>query len=149
MVVLALRVLLRRKLRLDQESVRAEVVTLGLEKVGREVLGAVAIEPRQRSRESRRRDTQQRRLSDNVSPSGLRLVDGLVEEVVEKQVLEIRVVSVSRRDVLQEHRADDAATSPHQSNRGLVELPSVQLGSLFSTSKLAQHKKRYVHYERM
>lgn len=131
-VVLALGVLLVREFRLDQERVSAEVVTLGLEQVGGQVLGAVTVEPRQRRRESGRRDTEKGGLGHDVSPAGLRLVDSLVEEVIEKQVLEFWVVTVSSCDILQEHRADNAASSPHESNRGLVELPPVVLRSLYT-----------------
>lgn len=57
-------------------------------------------------------------------------MDGLVEEVVEEQVLEVGVVAVCAGDVLEEHRADNATTTPHQSNRWLVELPAVLPGGL-------------------
>lgn len=130
--VLALRVLRGGVLRLDLESVSTEVVTLGLEQVRRQVLGAVAIEPRQRRRESRGRDTEQRRLGNNVSPARLSLVDSLVEEVIEQQVLQVGVVAVRSRDILEEHGPDNAASSPHEGDRGLVELPPVLLGSLCS-----------------
>lgn len=43
--VLALGVLVAGKLGLDVEGVGTEVITLGLEKVGGEVLGAVTVEP--------------------------------------------------------------------------------------------------------
>lgn len=110
---------------LDLEGVGTEVVTLGLEKVGREILRAVSVEPRQGSGESRGRDSEQGSLGNHVSPAGLCGVDGLVEEVVEEQVLEVGVVSVGGSDVLQEDGADNAATSPHQGDRRLVELPLV------------------------
>lgn len=45
MDILALDVLRVRVFRLDAEGVGTEVVALGLEKVGREVLGAVSVEP--------------------------------------------------------------------------------------------------------
>ena len=76
---------------------RAEVVALGLEHVRGQVLGAHAVEERQGGRERRGRDTPQRALGDDVAPAGLRLVDGLVEEVVEQQVLEVGVLAVAER----------------------------------------------------
>jgi len=130
--VLVRRVLLVGLLGLDAEGVGAEVVTLGLEQVGREVLRPVPIEPRQRSREGRGRDAEQSRLGDDVAPAGLRLVDGLVEEIVKEQVLEVGVAVVRRTDLLEEDGADDAATAPHERDRGLVELPVILLGSLLS-----------------
>jgi hypothetical protein len=57
-------------------------------------------------------------------------VDGLVEEVVEEQVLQVGLVAVSRGDVLEEDRSDDAATTPHESDGGLVKLPVELTGSL-------------------
>lgn len=93
--ILALWVFLVGALGLDSECVSSKVITLSLEEVGWEVLCAVAIEPTQCSAESRSRYAEKCRLGDNVSPSRLGLVDGLVEEVIEQQVLKIRVVSVS------------------------------------------------------
>jgi hypothetical protein len=59
-------------------------------------------------------------------------VDSLVEEVVEEQVLEVWVGAVRLGDVLQEDGSDDAATTPHERNLGLVQLPLVLLGGLFT-----------------
>jgi len=128
--ILTLGILGVGSLRLDSEGVGAEVVALRLEEVGGKILGAVPVEPRQGGRESRGRDTEQSSLRHNVTPTGLRLVDGLVEETIEEQVLQVGVVAIRRRDVLEEDGADDAATAPHEGNRWLVELPVVLLGGL-------------------
>ncbi len=130
MDILALLVLGIRELRLDLEGMRTEVITLRLEQVGGQVLGTVTVEPRQSGGEGRGRYAEQRRLGDDIAPAGLRLVDGLVEEVVEEQVLEVCVGAVGGRDVLQEDGADDAATAPHEGDGWLVELPLVFLGGL-------------------
>lgn len=130
MDVLALGVLAAGVLGLDPERVRTEVVTLSLEQVRRQVLGAVAVEEAERSAEGRSGDTPESTLADDVPPAGLGLGDGLLEEVVEEQVLEVGVRAVGLGDVLKEDRADDAATTPHESNLGLLELPAVLLGSL-------------------
>lgn len=132
-------VLVAGSLWLDPEGVGTKVVTLSLQQVGGQVLGAVAVEPRQGSRESRCWNTELRSLGNNVAPAGLSLVDGLVEEVVEQQVLEVGVVAVCAGDVLEEHGADNAATAPHQCNRGLVQLPAVLLGSLQGTVSGLRH----------
>lgn len=69
---------------------------------------------------------------------------GLVEEVVEEQVLELRVLRVRLRDVTKEDTVgrehqhtsstarrgrlsplDDASSAPHESNAGKVEVPLV------------------------
>lgn len=128
--VLALGVLGVGELGLDLEGVGTEVVTLGLEQVGGQVLGAVAVEEAERSAEGRSGDTPEGTLGDDVPPAGLGLVDGLVEEVGEEEVLEVGVLAVSAGDVLQEDGADDAATTPHEGDLGLLELPAVLLGSL-------------------
>ena len=80
-----------------------KVVALCLEEIGREILCTVAIIPAERSAEGRKRDTPYSTLADNVSPTWLRLVNGLVEEIIEEQVFEIWVVAVSLCDILQEY----------------------------------------------
>lgn len=128
--VLALRVLGVGELGLDSEGVGTEVVTLGLEEVGGEVLSTVTVVEGKSGAEAGSGDTPLGTLGDNVSPALLCVVDGLVEEVVEEKVLEVGVVAVSLGDVLKEDGADDATTAPHEGNLGLVELPVVLLGGL-------------------
>lgn len=136
MDVLALREVVVGALGLDLEGVSTKVVPLGLEQVGREALGAVPVVEAERSAEGRRGNTQQGGLADHISPAALRLVDRLVEEVIEQKVLELRVVAVGVGDVLEEDRADDAPTTPHEGNGWLVQLPPVLLGSLSISSVL-------------
>lgn len=121
---------------LDAESVGTEVVTLGLEEVGGQVLGAVAVVEAEGSGEGRSGDTPQSGLADHVTPAVLGVVNGLVEEVVEEQVLKVGVVAVGVGNVLKEDGADDAATAPHEGNGRLVQLPLVLLGGLFWERKL-------------
>lgn len=130
MDVLALGVLLAGELGLDAEGVGTEVVTLGLEHVGGEVLGAVAVVEGEGGAEGRGGDTPEGTLGDDVAPAVLGLVDGAVEEVVKEQVLEVGVLAVSLGDLLEEDGTDDAATAPHEGDLGLLELPAVVLGSL-------------------
>jgi hypothetical protein len=136
--VLALGVLLASELGLDAEGVGTKVITLCLEKVGRQVLGPVAVEEGQSSAESWGGDTPKRALGDNVAPSSLSVVDGLVEEVVEEQVLEVWVGAESLGDVLEEDRADDAASAPHEGNLWLLELPTVLFRGLMMLLVFAQ-----------
>lgn len=132
-------VLVIGELRLDLEGVGTEVITLSLEKVGREVLGAVSIEPRESSGESRGWDTEESSLGDNISPAWLSLVDSLVEEVVEEKVLEVVIGVVGGGDVLEEDGSNDTSSAPHESDGWLVKLPLVFAGSLefVSTVKIA------------
>lgn len=53
--------------------------------------------------ERRRRDSEKSALGDDVSPAGLGLVDGLVEEVVKEEVLQLRVLAEGGSDVLQDY----------------------------------------------
>ena len=133
-MVLTGRVLCVGVLGLDHECVGAKVVALRLQQVCRQVLGAVAVVEAECGAEGRGRDAPQRALADGVAPARLRLVDGLIEEIVEQQVLQVRVLAVRGRDVLEEDGADDAAATPHKSDRGFVELPAVFLGGLWRDS---------------
>lgn len=128
--VLSFLVLGIRKLGLDLKCMRTEVITLGLQQVRWQVLGTVTVEPAQSRRESRGRYAEKSSLGDDVTPAWLGGVDGLVEEVGEEEVLQVVVFAVGGGDVLQEDGADNAATTPHESDRGLVKLPLEFLGSL-------------------
>jgi hypothetical protein len=128
--VLALGEVLVGELRLNTESVGTEVVTLGLQQIGGQVLGAVAVVEAESSGEGRQRNTPDSRLGDNVSPARLSGGDGLGEELIEEQVLKVGVVAVGVGDVLQEDGADNAATAPHEGDGRLVELPVVFLGGV-------------------
>lgn len=57
-------------------------------------------------------------------------MDGLVEEVVEEQVLEVVIGVVGSGDILEEDRANDTSSAPHESDGWLVELPLVFAGGL-------------------
>lgn len=128
--MLACLVLLVGVFGLDQEGVGTEVITLSLKQVGGQILGAVTIEEGQSGAECRHRDTSLDSIRNNISPAFLSLVDSLVEEVVEEQVLKIRLRTVSSGDILEEDRSNNAATTPHERNGRLVQLPAVLLGSL-------------------
>ena len=130
MNVLALWVLLVGELWLDAEGVGTEVVTLGLEKVGWEVLGPVTVEEGKGGGEARSWETPESTLGDDVSPAWLSLVNGLVEEIVEEEVLKVWVAAVGAGDVLQEDGTDNATTTPHEGDLWLVELPAVLTGGL-------------------
>lgn len=96
---------------------------LGLEEVGGDDLAPVAVEECKRCAECGDGDTPDHRLRDDAPPAGLRLVDSLVEEVVEQQRLELVVLLVRSGDVTEEDGLDDAAASPHLRDTGVVEVP--------------------------
>lgn len=134
--VFAFWVLFAGKLWLDEEGVGAEVVTLSLEEVGRQVLSAEAVVEGQSGAEGWHGNTPLSTLGDDVTPSWLCLVNGLVEEVVEQEVLEVWVGTVCVCDVLKEDGSDDAASTPHEGDLWLAELPVVLLGSLQNVSNV-------------
>lgn len=110
--------------------VRSKVVSLSLQQVGRENSVSVSIKERQRRRDRRSRNSQKSALRNNVSPALRSLSHGLGEEGVKEQVLELGVLGVCGLDVAQEDRADNAASTPHKGNAGIVQVPAVLLGSL-------------------
>lgn len=128
--VLVLREVLVGVLGLDAEGVGTEVVTLGLQQVGGKVLGTVAVVEAEGSAEGRERNTQDSSLANDVSPALLGVVDSVGEEAVEQKVVEVRVVTVGVGDVLEEDGTDNATTTPHEGDGGVVQLPAVLLGSL-------------------
>ena len=84
MIVFTLRKLIASILRLDFECMGTKVITLGLEQVGGQILGAVAIVEAQSGAESWCGNTPLGTLGHDISPTFLSVVDGLVEEVVEQ-----------------------------------------------------------------
>ena len=86
----------------DLEGVGAEEVALALEEVGRERLGPVAVKEREGGRMGRDREAPDGRLGDDPPPAGLGVGDGLGEELVEQEVLELGVLLVSGGDVTKE-----------------------------------------------
>ena len=101
-VILTFRVLLAGIFGLDLECMSTEIVSLRLQKICWEVFRAVPIVPAESRAKSRRGYTPQCPFADNVSPAILSLVDGFVEEIVKQQVLKVWVLTICRRDVLQE-----------------------------------------------
>ena len=57
-------------------------------------------------------------------------MDGVPEEFVAEEVLQLRVLVVGLLDVPQEDAPDDAAAAPHQRDRAVVQLPREQLRGL-------------------
>jgi hypothetical protein len=107
-----------------------EVVTLGLQKVGRQVLGPVTVVEGQGTGEGGGGETELYGLGDGTPPAGLGVCDGLLEEVVEEQVLEVGLGTVGLGDVSKEDGANDTTTAPHEGDGGVVELPLVLLSGL-------------------
>ena len=86
----------------DSESVGTEVVSLGLDQRSGQLLGSVTVEEGQCGGEGRNGNTPQSGLGDDSPPSGLSLLDGVLEEVIEQERLELRVLLECLGDVGQE-----------------------------------------------
>ena len=111
-------------------SVRAEEIALGLQQVGRQAPGAVAVVKRQRRAERRRGHAVLDRLNDGAPPGSLIVRSaGLAEEVIEQQIAQLRVLVVGFLDLAQEAAADDAAAAPHQRDAAEVEVPALSLAA--------------------
>ena len=107
----------------NTEGVGTEVVTLCLENVRGNDLTAVAVEERQGGGERGHGDTPDDTLGNYTPPAGLRLLDGLVEEVVEEKGLQVGSLGVRGGDIAEEDRLDDATTTPHTGNSSVVQVP--------------------------
>ena len=108
--------------------VRPEVVALGLQQVGGEAGAAVAVEVVQGGAKDRGRQAELNRGRQHATPARLGLLDRRLEEVVEQQVLQVRVLVERRLDVAQEPAANDAAAAPQEGDVAVVELPAELLG---------------------
>ena len=86
----------------DSESVSTEVISLGLDQRSGQLLASVTVEERQGGGVGRDGDTPQGGLGDDSPPSGLSLLDGALEEVVEQQRFELGVLLECLGDVGQE-----------------------------------------------
>lgn len=81
---------------------REKSAHLRLNKIGRDDLAPVTVEECQSSAEGRQRNTPDDALGDDSPPAGLRLVDSLLEEVVEKEGFKILFALVGLGDVAEE-----------------------------------------------
>jgi hypothetical protein len=131
----ALRVLRVGSLWLDQEGVGTEIISLGLDEVCWSVCSSVSVEEVQGGTETWGWDAQVNGSLDDASPAWLGLVNSIIEELVEQQVLEVRVGTIGLGDVLEEDRSNDATSSPHQCDFWLVEFPLVCLCSVLNEHK--------------
>ena len=98
-------------------GVGAEIVALGLQQIGRQPLGAIAVVVGQGRGERRRGNAQLDGRRDHVPPGRLRLGDRLGEIRGQEQVFQLRIGVEGLLDAFQEHRADDAAAAPQQRDR--------------------------------
>ena len=100
--VFSLGMFLARILWFDAESVSSKIISLRLDKVGGQVFGPIAVIETQGSAESRGRNSPQCSFRYDVAPPILCIVNSFVKEVIEQEVLKIRVLPVRRCNILQE-----------------------------------------------
>ena len=79
-------------------GVRAEEVTLGLQQIGRQALGTVAVIECQSCREGRRGNPISDAVNDGAAPGALILVQDAFEEIIKQKVGEVRILLVSHFD---------------------------------------------------
>ena len=102
MNILAFWVFLVGKLWLDLEGVGTKVIPLCLEQICREIFSTISIKPAESGAESRSWYAKKCSLRYNISPTRLRFVNSLIEEVIEEEILKIWIIAIRCGDVLQE-----------------------------------------------
>ncbi len=108
-------------------GVRAEVVALGLEQVGRQPLAAVGVEVGQRGAEGRRRDAVSGRVTDHLAQRVLARLHSLAQVSVEQQIRQIGVTREGRSDLVEELRADDTTAAPDFGDFAMIQIVVVFL----------------------
>ena len=109
-------------------GVRAEVVALSLEKIGRKPSATVAVIVFEGGAEGRCRHAVHDGLSEHIPPALLGLGELVAEIRVEKDVGDVRILVESLLNLAEEDTADDASASPHEGDSTVVEIPPVLLG---------------------
>src|ERR1041385_2820474 len=94
-------------------SVRAKIITLCLEKIGRQPLVAIRVVKGQGSAERRHGNAFLRRRGDDIPQRLLRTFDRGAEEGIEQQIKQLRIVIKSLFYFAEEHTSDDASAAPH------------------------------------
>ena len=106
-------------------SMRAEVVTLCLNQVGRQNGSAVAIVIRHRSGEGWNRDTVLYSVGNHVTQRLLVLVCNLLKVRCQQKVSDTCVFSIGIGDFLQELRTNDATRAEDLRDLAVVQVPVV------------------------
>lgn len=105
-------------------GVRPKVIALGLNDVGAEASGAVAVKVRYRAREGWNPNAVPNGSSDHVAPSGLVCLHDLGKVRINQKVGEVWLRVKRSFDVLEERGANDATAAPHQGDAAKIEFPT-------------------------
>lgn len=108
------------------ECMGAEVVAQGLDEVGPDLGTAVGIEVLQGCRKSRDRQTVGDGQADNLPQGALIGVNLCQEEVVEQEIVQVRILVIGFGNLGQEFGLDDAASPENGSNGAVIEVPVIR-----------------------
>src|SRR5436309_7654548 len=104
-------------------SMRAKIIALGLQQVGRQAFTAIGVEKGQRGAEGRDRNALLGGGRNRIAPAAVGLLDGLLEERVQHQIGQLGVFIEGFFYVAKKPAANDAAAAPHQSDTAVIEVP--------------------------
>ena len=117
------------------ERVRPEIVALRLDQVCCRIAGPQPVEIAQCSAHAGQRDAAEHAVCHYAAPCGCRFCDLIPEKIIEQQIFQFGILSVSFGDFTEECRADDASFPPDLGDSAVIELPAV------SQLCLAQQRK--------
>ena len=69
-------------------------------------------------------------IGNNLSPGCLTIINGLFEEVIQKEIVQFWIFVIGLLNVSKEDWSNDTSTSPHESNATVVQLPIEYFGGL-------------------
>src|ERR1051326_7787016 len=110
--------------------VRAEVIALGLQQIGRQTLAAVPIVERKRGGEGGNGHAGSHGHAYDTAPRWLAAIDDLMEIGVQQQVGETGIAVEGFLDLAEKSGANDAPGAPYHGDSAVVEIPVALLGSL-------------------
>ena len=106
---------------------RAEVVTLRLQKICGQAVGGVAVEIAECRRHRGCGHAVCNCCGRDLAPCGNQLFHCTLEIRIKQEVRQLRVIIIRFLDLAQENAADDAAAAPHERDAAVVEVPAVGL----------------------
>lgn len=105
-----------------------------MDQVGREVGRTKAVKIAKSSGDGRDREAIGQSSGSSSSPTSLSSKYSVFEEVIKKEIGELRVLVESLLDLTKELGADDTTTTPHKGDGSIVQLPLVLRGGLTKES---------------
>ncbi len=109
-------------------GVRSKIISLCLQQVGRQATAAIAIVESQGSTHGRHRNAHLNGRGDHSAPGCLCFLDGVLEERVDEQVLQLRIFVKRFLYLAEEGRTNNTTAAPHQGDAAIVQVPVMVLG---------------------